>query len=134
MKIQPDIDNLIDRPSYDAHFYEGNNDGDSLHLTPTDSFENSLDNLSVTDIHTFMDKISNQQHTIKQFTTADLQKHINDHWRLPKRVQVDSGALDCITNDKNLLKQYRNVKSRQVALLMLLPLDAKLKVKVLWIL
>ena len=61
-----------------------------------------------------MDKISSHQPSIKQFTTADLRKHINDHWRLQIRVQMDSGASDCITNDKNLLKHYRNVKSRQV--------------------
>ena len=27
---------------------------------------------------------------------------------------MDSGASDCITNDKNVLKQYRNAKSRHI--------------------
>ena len=115
VNIQPDIDNFIDRSSYDADLFAGNNDGPSNDPTTIDYFENDLTSLSVTDIHNFMDLIkSTDNHSVKQFTTAHLKQHINDHWRLKMRVQMDSGASDCITNDRNVLKQYRNVKSRHI--------------------
>ena len=72
-------------------------------------FHDDLNDLSVTDIHTFMDTIKSNNNSVKQFTTSDLRKHISGHWHFQMRVQMDTGSSDCITNDKNVLKHNRNV-------------------------
>ena len=115
VQILTNIDDDIGRRTYDADVYDEDNDGVLTHLKDEQNQPQELNNISLQDITSFIDTITEKsESTVKQFTTKDLQRHINNHWRLKIKVQMDSGASDCITADKTLLKQYRNVKSRKI--------------------
>jgi len=108
----------LDRASYDADFFNGDMDADivaqamtvqDVHTVP------SLNSLSLEDMNCFIDTLTQKTTpTLKQFTTADLKQHINNYWRLKIRIQMDSGASDCITPDRNLLKHFTYVKLQDI--------------------
>ena len=116
IQIESQLDCHKDRLSYDADFYDNINDGKLNNLTTENPSQASLDNIANKDIQYFIDnmKTPHDSTAIKQFTTKDLNNHISNHWRPQIRVQMDSGASDNITNDKNLLSHYKNVKSRHI--------------------
>ena len=116
IQIASQLDCHTARLSYDADFYDNINDGKLNYLTTENPSQASLDNIANKDIQYFIDnmKTPHDSTAIKQFTTKDLNNHISNHWRPQIRVQMDSGASDNITNDKNLLSHYKNVKSRHI--------------------
>ena len=115
VQILSTTDDAIGRHEYDADIYSEENDGDSKHLTVEKHKPPEIDKLSTEDITHYIDTITaHSDKTIKQFTTKDLQSYIKNHSRLKIKVQMDSGASDCITADKTILKHFRNVKARKI--------------------
>lgn len=116
--IQTIHDDDLNRRAYDADMYDGavdTTDISTISPYPTTAVDHELGNLHLDDINCFIDTLLQKQtQTVKHFTTADLKAHVNQHWRLKIQVQMDSGASDCITPDKNLLKQFRHVKPRAI--------------------
>ena len=92
-----------------THKSEDNISDKNIHTVP------DLQVLSLQDINYFIDNLTQKgKPTLQQFTTADLKEHINGHWHLKICLQMDSGASDCITPDKSLLKHFKYVKSRSI--------------------
>ena len=98
------LDEEIDRASYDADLYDGHNDGAYMHLTNDQEQPSTINSLSTCDIQQIIEDITHRNTTVKSFTKADLNAHISSHWTF--QIQVDSGASDCITPDKHILKHY----------------------------
>ena len=118
INIESTHDAALNRLGYDADVYNGY--GNELD-TPTIPTINSCDivrdfnTLHLEDLNCFIDTLINKSTTpMKQFTNTDLKQHINQHWRLKIKIQMDSGASDCITPDKNLINQFRYVKPRGI--------------------
>ena len=107
-------DEEIDRVSYDADLYDGRNDGASIHLTKSHQNPANINSLSTFKIQQVMDDILTRDTTIHSFTKADLNAHSSSHWTF--RIQVDSGASDCIAQDRHILKHYRTVKPRAITI------------------
>ena len=111
-------DDNVNRLAYDADLYEGIHDAvmmqQQTHHT-TINTANDLSHLPLDDINCFIDTlVQKKNNPMKQFTNNDLKQHIHQHWRLKIKIQMDSGASDCITPDKNLLKHFRHVKPRNI--------------------
>ena len=69
--------------------------------TPCNNTIQDIGNLHLEDLNCFIDTLlQKKDHTVKQFTNADLKAHVNQHWQLTIQVQMDSGASDCITPDQ----------------------------------
>ena len=108
----------IDRIAYDADLFDGNSHSSILQsISTNEEFDRITDlkNFHLHDINCFIDTLINKSEIpMKQFTNNDLKHHVNQHWRLTIKVQMDSGASDCITPDKNLIKHFRHVKPREI--------------------
>ena len=106
------LDDEIDRTAYDAELYDGQNDGTCIHLTNNQQKPSSLTSLFVFELQQLMDDITSRDTILRAFTKVDLNAHISSHWTF--HIQVDSGASDCITLDKHILKHYNPVKPRSI--------------------
>ncbi len=106
------LDEEIDRPSYDADLYDGQDDGVSIHLRNDPFTPPKINSLSTNEIQKIIDDITYRDTTIQSFTNADLNAHISSQCTF--KIQVGSGASDCITLDKHILKQHRTVKPRSI--------------------
>ena len=118
VQIQTITDDEINRLAYDADMYDGAEDttlmADAIIENNNIDEAHQISNLHLEDINCFIDTLLQKDCTVKQFTNADLKTHVQQHWRLKIRVQMDSGASDCITPDKHLLKHFRHVKPREI--------------------
>ena len=108
----------LDKMTYDADMYDEDFAPTVLRqaiTVPNNSSVPNLNVMSLEDINCFIDTLKQRENTqLKHFTRCDLNNHIRDHWRLKIRVQMDSGASDCITPDKKLLKHFKYVKPRGI--------------------
>ena len=118
VNIQSIDDVIMKRLAYDADLYEGSVDAMMIHENVTKGQCDEIEDISqlhLDNINCFIDSLRKTKQTeVKQFTNMDLKNHINQHWRVKIKVQMDSGASDCITPDKHLLKQFRHVKPRSL--------------------
>ena len=116
--IENMVDAEINRLSYDADVYDGTIHTPMMEDARTGDYLDKVQDikkLRLDDINCFIDTLLRTRDApMKQFTRHDLKNHVHQHWRLKIKVQMDSGASDCITHDKNLIKHFKHVKPRNI--------------------
>ena len=104
-----------DKQNHDAELYRGNH---THHIEQQPSRSQNIiadiDTISSQEIEAIIHHLRTQRTNERTFTTNDLNRHIYDQNRVSMQIsiqQVDSGANRSVTNDKNILQQYRNIKT-----------------------
>ena len=103
-------DTNCDRTSYDAEIYEGTNDSDFHHLTTFDKTNEYDNEISTTDLSSYMNIVQNQS-TKDIFPLVETTNAIQSSKILRMRInvedhQMDSGANKNVTNDRRIIRNF----------------------------
>ena len=106
-------DTNCDRTSYDAEIYEGTNDSDFHHLTTFDNTNEYDNDISTTDLSSYMNIVQNQS-TKDIFPLVETTNAIQSSKVLRMRInvedhQMDSGANKNVTNDRRIIRNFTSI-------------------------